>query len=95
MKLDATGNVYLTGYFQGSGKDFDPSPTGTALLNSQGGFDVFVAKYTAVGNYAWAFDIGGPNADVGRDIEIDYVGNVYVAGDFDGSNIDFDPSLHQ
>ncbi len=92
MKTDATGNIYLTGYFQGVNKDFDPSSTGSALLSSQGGFDVFVAKYTSAGNYAWAFAIGGPNADVGRDIEIDNVGNVYVAGDFDGSNIDFDPS---
>ncbi len=92
MKTDAAGNIYLTGYFQGFNKDFDPSPTGSALISSKGGFDVFVAKYTSAGNYAWAFDIGGSGVDVGRDIEIDNVGNVYVAGDFDGANIDFDPS---
>ena len=92
MKNDLAGNVYLTGFFQGSSQDFDPSSTGTAYLTSRGGFDVFVAKYNSRGEYQWAFGIGGQNTDVGRDIEIDESGNVYVAGDFEGSNIDFNPS---
>ncbi len=92
IKIDGTGSVCLTGYFQGVNKDFDPSTSGTANISSVGGFDVFVAKYNNNGQYQWAFAIGGNAIDVGRDLEVDNLGNVYVAGDFDGSNIDFDPS---
>jgi gliding motility-associated-like protein len=91
IKIDASANIYLTGYFQGTNMDFDPSAS-SANITSKGGYDIFVAKYNSLGQYQWAFDIGGPGQDVGRDIEIDNSGNVYVVGDFDGSNIDFDPS---
>jgi gliding motility-associated-like protein len=92
MKIDASANIYLTGFFQGTNVDFNPSPTATAPLSSNGNFETFVAKYTSAGDYSWAFSIGGSGLDVGRDIEIDSAGNVYVAGDFDGANVDFDPS---
>ncbi len=92
IKIDASGNIYLTGYFQGTNQDFDPSVNGISYLTSNGGFDIFAAKYNSTGEYQWAFAIGGGNTDVGRDIEIDNSGNVYIVGDFDGSNIDFNPS---
>jgi gliding motility-associated-like protein len=91
IKIDASANIYLTGYFQGTNMDFDPSAA-NSNITSKGGYDIFVAKYNSLGQYQWAFDAGGPGQDVGRDIEIDNTGNVYVVGDFDGSNIDFDPS---
>jgi gliding motility-associated-like protein len=92
MKVDAAGNVYTTGYFSGTNIDFNPSPTVTNTLSSNGNFEVFVSKYNTNGQYQWAFSMGGVNLDVGRDIEIDPSGNVYVVGDFNGTNIDFDPS---
>jgi gliding motility-associated-like protein len=92
LTVDAAANVYLTGFFQGTGRDFDPSPTTSAFLNSGGSYDVFVAKYNTNGQYQWAFPIGGAGVDVGRDVEVDNLGNVYVAGDFEGSSIDFNPS---
>lgn len=91
IKLDAN-NFYVTGYFQGIDRDFDPSPGGTALISSNGGYDVFVSKYDLNGNYVFAFGIGGAGPDVGRGIVLDNTGNIYVLGDFNGTNIDFDPS---
>jgi gliding motility-associated-like protein len=92
LRLDATDNVYVTGYFQGTNRDFDPSAAGTAMLNSNGGYDIFVAKYTANGQYIFAFGMGGPGNDVGRGVILDNTGGLYVLGDFTGTNVDFDPS---
>lgn len=91
IKLDPASNVYITGYFQGTNIDFDPSPA-SAILNAVGGFEGFVAKYSSTGQYQFAFQFGGFGIDVGRGIDLDNAGNIYVTGDFNGTNIDFDPS---
>jgi len=49
---DISGNIYLTGLFAES-VDFDPG-SGTAILSSLGGSDVFVAKYDPSGNFIFA-----------------------------------------
>ena len=88
-----SGNLYVTGCFWDT-TDFDPSAN-TANLTSNGGYDVFIAKYDANGNYIWAFNVGGPGTDEGLDIAIDPAGNgdVYVTGPF-GYTTDFDPSVN-
>lgn len=90
LATDATGNLYVTGYFQGSKIDFDPSPA-KALLSSNGNYEFFVAKYNTKGQYQFAFSAGGSGNDVGRGITLDKAGNVYVLGDFTGKNVDFNP----
>ena len=61
ISLDQFGNVIISGYFAGT-CDFDPSSS-TALVNSNGYFDAFVAKYDVNGNYLWAHNIGGSRND--------------------------------
>ncbi|MET0394277.1 MAG: LamG-like jellyroll fold domain-containing protein [Chitinophagaceae bacterium] len=91
LRADNAGNVYATGFFQGTNIDFDPG-SGVAGLSSAGGYEAFLAKYNTNGQYQWAFRIGGGGLDTGRDLTLDNSGNVYLTGDFNGSNIDFDPS---
>lgn len=87
VAVDAGGNVYLTGAFQGT-VDFNPG-TGTANLTSAGNYDIVVAKYNTSGTYLWAFSVGGASADAASIIAIS--GNdVYVTGTFNGV-VDFDP----
>ena len=86
---DASGNVYVTGFFAGTA-DFDPG-TGTANLSSAGGQDIFIAKYNASGNYVWANRIGGASNDIAYAIALDGSGNVHITGYMQGSNVDFDP----
>lgn len=88
MKIDASGNVYVTGYFAGS-LDMDPG-AGYYTLYGAGSYDVFVLKLDASGNFVWAKGVGGTSSDVGRSIVLDALGNVIVTGNF-YSTADFDP----
>lgn len=83
IAVDNSGNVYITGSFTGTA-DFDPG-SGVALLTSQGGTDIFLAKYGADGQYIWAKRIGGPTPDVSTCMTLDPAGNIYFAGSFTGT----------
>ena len=88
ISLDADGNVYTTGYFQGTA-DFDPG-AGTYNLVSAGSQDIFVSKLDAAGNFIWAKKWGGTDQDKGSSLKVDASGNVYSTGIFSGT-VDFDP----
>ncbi len=88
VAVDAAGYVYATGRFQGT-VDFDPSAS-QSLLTSNGGNDLFVAKYSPTRLLVWAKNVGGTSTDIGRGIAIDDGGNVLVTGEF-RSTVDFDP----
>lgn len=88
IAVDAVGNVYTTGYFNGT-VDFDPG-AGVANLVSSGS-DVFVSKLDAAGNFVWAKKLGGTGGEYGVSIAVDGSGNVLTTGSFDGT-VDFDPN---
>jgi hypothetical protein len=94
ISRDSSGNLYITGTFQGT-VDFDPSST-TKNLTSRGGFDIFVASYTKDGNYRWAKSYGNTStssskADIGYGIAVGSDNKVLVTGQF-GGTVDFDAS---
>jgi hypothetical protein len=88
ISVDGSGNVYTTGYFQGTA-DFDPG-IGTLNLTSAGSTDIFVSKLDASGNFVWAKGMGSGSDDFGTGISVDSNGNVYTTGHYDGT-VDFDP----
>ncbi len=89
VKTDASGNVFVTGSFDGT-VDFDPG-SGVSNLVSLGGYnDAFVLKLNASGNFVWVKQFGGPDSDVGTDVTVDGAGNVIAVGGFQ-STVDFDP----
>jgi hypothetical protein len=57
LAIDASGNVYITGYFQGTA-DFDPG-AGTANLTSVRGPIFSSPSTSASGNYVYAKAMGG------------------------------------
>jgi Secretion system C-terminal sorting domain len=92
IALDASNNIYITGW---SGAiDADPNPATTAILSGAG---TFILKLDTNGNYVWAkrFDGGSVGvvnnpANKGYGIKVDAAGNVYTTGNFVGT-VDFDP----
>ncbi len=88
VAIDASGNVYTTGFFSGT-VDFDPG-VGTYNLTSAGLEDIFVSKLDANGNFVWAKKIGDISYDEGRAITTDLNGNIYITGYF-GFTVDFNP----
>lgn len=88
IAVDATGNVYSTGFFSGT-VEFDPGTTSTTL-SSVGQSDIFVSKLDREGDIVWARGMGGLQGDGGYSIAVDDAGNVYTAGYFQGT-VDFDP----
>ncbi len=88
IKIDASNNVYLTGFFSGTA-DFDPG-VGTYTLASNGNSDNYVAKLNSTGNFVWAKQIGGSSAEKSFWLSLDGAGNVYTTGYF-STTVDFDP----
>lgn len=89
ISLYSTGNVYLTGWFQGT-VDFDPGIGTTSLTSSGGSYDIYVSKLDSNGNFVWARAMGGISEDIGQAVTVDPLGNVYTTGWFIGT-ADFDP----
>lgn len=83
MDIDASGNVYITGTFDGNA-DFDPEGSGY-VLHSVGSFpnpDVFVLKLSNTGAFSWVRQFGSSSPDAGGGITLDPDGNIYTTGSF-------------
>lgn len=74
VTTDATGNVVITGGFEGS-IDF-----GGGALNSAGSLDVFVAKFAANGSHVFSSRYGTSLSQGGVVIAADGADNLYVGG---------------
>lgn len=90
ISRDNLGNVLVTGRFSGT-VDFDPSAS-SFNLTSNGLTDLYVAKYSNLGQLMWVFNIGGLDVDGGHSIKIDNANNILVTGYIRGPNVDCDPS---
>lgn len=84
MAVDASGNVYVAGWFSSTSIAF-----GTTTLTQAGSGDMYIVKYDPSGNVLWAKSAGGTGSDDARGITIDASGNVYVVGNFSSTSIMF------
>lgn len=95
IAVDSSGNLYLTGYFDGT-VDFDPDSAFTFDMTSQfNASDIFVCKLNTDGNFIWAKQFTGTQSQggVGYAIAVDGSGNVYSTGTI-GGTVDLDPGLN-
>ncbi len=79
VALDRDGSAVVTGAFQGTG-DF-----GGTALKSNGGYDVFLARYSAAGMHLWSKNFGGPTDDSASGVALDGAGAIAVTGYFTGT----------
>lgn len=87
VATDPAGNIFVAGEFTGS-VDFDPS-SASRILSSLGGTDVFVARYTPLGDLTWAVRIGGAQDITVNALGMDGGGNLLLGGGFEGTaNLD-------
>ncbi|MBI2271722.1 MAG: SBBP repeat-containing protein [Bacteroidetes bacterium] len=87
--VDASGNVYSTGYFYSPTITFG-STTLTNFDNSCNSCDAFIVKSDSCGNVIWAKKAGDDwYVDEGAAISADNLGNIYVAGSFQSATITF------
>jgi hypothetical protein len=92
IKTDNNGNVYTTGYFEGTA-DFDPSDD-TLKIKSLRNSDVFIHKMDSDGNFLWVRTIEGLGDERAISLCIDNQDNVYNIGNFRGT-VDFDPGSNK
>ncbi len=73
--MDASGNVYTTGFFHGT-VDFDPGAGVFNLSAAGSGANAFVLKLDAGGNFVWAIHFGGSSSSeiVSESIAVDALG---------------------
>jgi hypothetical protein len=76
VAVDSNGNCIVTGTFSGAVM-FD-----TVSVQSAGGTDIFVARYTPFGNRHWVSRAGGTYDEEIDAVSVDGNGNSYVTGYF-------------
>ncbi|MEP6465034.1 MAG: hypothetical protein ABJB05_01960 [Parafilimonas sp.] len=87
--FDKNKNIILTGSFANATNDFDPN-SGKIILPYKGGNDAFIAVYDSLGNYKYAFSLGGIKNDAAYGVVTDSIDNIIVSGSFYGT-VDFAP----
>jgi hypothetical protein len=76
ITTDNAGNVLITGYY------YDSLFIGSQTFKSNGGPDIFIAKYSPDGTLLLTKSIGGNGSDYGRGISTDGQNNFYITGGF-------------
>jgi hypothetical protein len=76
VAVDNSGNVVLTGYFQGT-VDFGGGP-----LTGAGGKDIFIAKFSPTGSHLWSERFGGTYDQEATAVAVDGNDNIIVTGPF-------------
>ena len=87
IKSSPSGDYYLLGYFNLT-KDFDFG-AGIDNKTSAGGSDAFVTKWNSDESYAWTKIVGGTGNEDYLSLVFDSFGNMYIAGETDGT-VDLD-----
>lgn len=86
---DSSGNVFVTGSFEGSALTL-----GSNTLSSAVAQNIYVAKLDPAGSVLWAVSFGDSNDGSGIDITVDSAGDAIVIGNVDSfTSLVISPSI--
>lgn len=90
LAVDNNGNIMATGNYRYDAQIVNSSDTTAfnAILNA----DIFLLNISPEGDINWSESIDGGGFPESESISIDDSGNIYLTGNFIGTNADFDPS---
>nr|MBP9789560.1 T9SS type A sorting domain-containing protein [Bacteroidia bacterium] len=83
IAIDEWGNILVSGWFNGS------FTLGITTLQSEGGYDLFVASFDTAGNALWAKSAGGADDDFAMAMTYE-AGGAYTTGFFASPTCNFD-----
>lgn len=86
ITVDASGDVYITGWYTSATLAMDSH---TLTNAGTGTSDAFVARINSAGIVVWAKSAGGTSADRGYGVAVDASGNVFATGGFGSATINF------
>ena len=84
IAVDNMGNAYVTGF---TNSNNCPALTTLQPIYGGGSSDAFIAKFQPNGLIVYATYLGGNGADVAYSIAVDSLGNAYVTGYTDSTNL--------
>jgi hypothetical protein len=83
---DASGNVFIAGKYEMNAN------FGGLTVSCAGNHDIYVAKYNSSGSILWVRTAGGSTGDYAHCLTTDPEGNVYIAGEMEGT-VTFTPGV--
>ena len=75
--IDSSNNIYITGYSKGNLDNH----------TNAGNSDIFISKYNLTGNKQWTKLFGSNLDDVGNELALDSLSNIYITG-YSKGNLD-------
>ncbi|RJP33200.1 MAG: hypothetical protein C4547_12835 [Phycisphaerales bacterium] len=87
VAVTPAGATFVTGTFTGD-VDFNPGNKGDRH-NSKGENDIFLSRYTPLGDYQWTVSMGGSSFDYGFGAHVTVAADVLITGSF-RERVDFD-----
>lgn len=90
LTADPDDNIYVLGRFEGE-MDLDPGLEEVTHI-SNGGFDIFIQKFSADGDLIWVRTLGGLASDYTARIVYDETDNICAFVNYAGT-VDVDPSI--
>ncbi len=92
ISVEPNGNAVIAGTFYTT-VDFDPFGGTTNLTaNTTTNYDIFIATFSADGDFGWAYGFGGDSGNnLPEDITHDVTNNIILTGSFGGTT-DLDPT---
>ncbi|MDX1766241.1 MAG: hypothetical protein R3313_04790 [Candidatus Saccharimonadales bacterium] len=88
IQITDDGSLIAVGGFRGT---VNFNPDGLDNHTAVSGEDTFVSKWSLDGTYQWTLTFGGVGAEGPTYVDIDSNGNIFIFGEFNSTNTDFDP----